>query len=54
MQIFNNINTFYVLPTIAFCYETKFDRPWEFHYFFIDILWLKWGLEITIKKEKYA
>ena len=54
MKFFNNYNTLYLIPSIAFCYETKFNRPWEFHYLFIDILWLKWVLEITIKKEKYA
>ena len=54
MKFFSNYNTIYLIPTIGICYENKLTRPWEFYYFYVDLRWLKWGLEITIKKEKYA
>jgi hypothetical protein len=53
MKFFNNYNEIYLIPTIGLCYERKFNKPWEFHYFFVDLRWLKWGIEITIKDTIY-
>ena len=45
IQKINLINTFYLLPTIRFWYETGY-------YFAIELLWLKWGVEINVKNNE--
>lgn len=54
MKFFKNYNQLFLIPSICFTYEFDLTKPWILEYLFIDLMWLKWGLEITIKKEKYA
>jgi hypothetical protein len=44
MIVFTSHNQFYIIPTISFYYENG-------HYFYIDLMWGKWGVSFPIKKE---
>lgn len=39
-------NEFYVIPTIKITYESTF-------YLYVDIMWLKWGVEIEVYNDTF-
>ena len=45
-QVFTNYNQLFLIPTISISYEFDLTKPWTLDYLFLDIMWLKWGLEI--------
>jgi hypothetical protein len=50
VELVSNYNTFYVLPTIRFFYETY---EGSLEYMYIDFTFLKWTLSFAIKRMEF-
>lgn len=52
MKFFKNYNQLFLIPSISLTYEFDLTRPWALDYLFVDLIWLKWGLEIEVYVSK--
>ena len=53
VNFITNYNVWVLIPTIELLFERDFTNKELLNYFYIDIMWLNFGLSICLKKEDW-